>query len=488
MPETSIVEAKPIQASSRQGFSIVSLLSFGALESIARGLNWITLALLPLVLPIGEYGIVGLMVAIEALLSTIVLCGQDRSILRYAGTDKTVIGPSLRIPAIIGSAVISLMFGMRIMADDILSIDTTVQLPLLGIAIGLSVANRLMVAIARSSNNIVLFVRHRVLVSLIKSASVFGLAVGLGTATSYVIAGCIAGGIAIVLALIKSRPQYSLTDAKKDTISKLWKFGWPFLFHTINGNILAAADRFMIEYYHGATLVGEYTLAYSVGYALLFVYGSISIYLEPRIYGYKKKADREKMLGHYTLVSTIGAVCVGVLCIVGFKFYSEFFLDASYSDAMSVVPIVIGGYLLFPIYTSANYRLGAISRTSFIAISSGIAAVANILINIALIPRYGSIGAAYATLVSYVILSALILVASILVSETEFRDLRHKNVLLVSLALSICFAVLNTVTSIVVVSTFAICVLVVVYRIDFKQYRFLATSAIKSIKGKDRER
>ena len=65
------------------------LLTYGFGESVARGFNWLILALLPLfVTDPGEYGLIGLIVALEGLGVSIFMAGQDRSVLRYYYHDE----------------------------------------------------------------------------------------------------------------------------------------------------------------------------------------------------------------------------------------------------------------------------------------------------------------------------------------------------------------------------------------------------------------
>ena len=62
--------------------------SYAGIEGFAKGLNWLTIALLPLFLPTDQYGIVGLLVAIEGIMNTVLTLGQGRAILRHTVTFK----------------------------------------------------------------------------------------------------------------------------------------------------------------------------------------------------------------------------------------------------------------------------------------------------------------------------------------------------------------------------------------------------------------
>ena len=73
----------------------------------------------------------------------------------------------------------------------------------------------------------------------------------------------------------------------------------------------------------------------------------------------------------------------------------------------------MAAHIVMALYLQASFRLTTQDRTGYIAICSSSAAVANILLNIVLIPRYGIEGAAVATFLSYLVLSIVTLALSV---------------------------------------------------------------------------
>ncbi|MHC4390422.1 MAG: hypothetical protein ACYS22_03785, partial [Planctomycetota bacterium] len=76
------------------------------------------------------------------------------------------------------------------------------------------------------------------------------------------------------------------------------------------------------------------------------------------------------------------------------------------------VPWIALGGLFTGLYASALFTLNALRRNKLLPLWSMLAALANVGLNLWLIPRYGALGAAWATGISYAILCALFHVAA----------------------------------------------------------------------------
>ena len=74
-----------------------------------------------------------------------------------------------------------------------------------------------------------------------------------------------------------------------------------------------------------------------------------------------------------------------------------------FHDAYKVIPLVALSYVVFGCYTIVSVGIYLESKTKFLAIIIGGAALINLALNFLLIPEYGMMGAAVATLISYVL-------------------------------------------------------------------------------------
>ena len=72
-----------------------------------------------------------------------------------------------------------------------------------------------------------------------------------------------------------------------------------------------------------------------------------------------------------------------------------------YDGARVVAPLAFGG-MVYAAYVVMAIGVGRAKRTQFNWVITGVAAVVNVLLNLLLIPPYGMIGAAVATVAAYV--------------------------------------------------------------------------------------
>ena len=103
-----------------------------------------------------------------------------------------------------------------------------------------------------------------------------------------------------------------------------------------------------------------------------------------------------------TLVLGYGAVCLAITLIA--PEVLAILAPASYKDGVYVVPPIASASFLAAFYNLyANIEFYH-KKPFYIAVSTIIATLANLVINFLLIPKFSYVGAAYATLISYVIL------------------------------------------------------------------------------------
>ena len=91
--------------------------------------------------------------------------------------------------------------------------------------------------------------------------------------------------------------------------------------------------------------------------------------------------------------------------IMRFKIGSNYLIGDSFWSAEEVVSIVLIGYFFFGTYVIQLPGVYAKEITTWIPIFRAIGAISNISLNIILIPKYGVLGSAWATAISFVFMS-----------------------------------------------------------------------------------
>ncbi len=425
------------------------VLSFGTIEAFARGFNWLLLIALPFLLTAEEYGVVGLIAAAEGLIVTVALLGQDRSIMRFyndSGFDRPALLGSVAKILFAASTVSFLIVGVIQLAgaEEVGGMPTTPHLWFLALLVAGSLLLRYFWAYARVVGDAIQFLVSRAGISALKLVTVLGLAWVWRSSESYPIGAAVAtlaGGVTVSLLWPIKR---SLSE--NQVLRQLLVFGWPFVFHAVSGNLLMVADRFMIEAFLSEADVGIYTFAYGVGASLSFVFGSLVVYLEPQIYKAHGDPGRtSRLLDIFLGTSAIGGIAVGILLVAAVGPLALRYLSPEYGEALGLIPIIVGAHVLSPIYLASSYRLTNHKKTGTIAIASGSAAVANVVLNLILIPSMGIRGAAIATFASYLFLAALITIFSERASRTGSVGLQMMGLTLVA-AIALSFVSPTTVS------------------------------------------
>jgi O-antigen/teichoic acid export membrane protein len=105
----------------------------------------------------------------------------------------------------------------------------------------------------------------------------------------------------------------------------------------------------------------------------------------------------------------------GFLCVAVTAFASDLLAiltQPAYFGAAAAVPPLAIGMVAYASTSISSSGIGLMKRTSLLALASGLVAVLNVVLNLVLIPPYGMIGSAWATAISYITLSAVLLVVA----------------------------------------------------------------------------
>ena len=187
---------------------------------------------------------------------------------------------------------------------------------------------------------------------------------------------------------------------------KYWKYAIPIsiplIFHGISNVVLGAADRSIITYYCGASDTGIYSLIYNLSMASVVITSSAESVWIPRMT--KNLYDKDYRTFHHELLVYIYGVefvFCGLLTIS--PELVRYIGGVEYMSGFDMVfPIFASAFVLFAytIYVNVEYFH---KKTKMIATATIIAAILNIILNFIFIPLYGSVAAAYTTLVSYIV-------------------------------------------------------------------------------------
>ncbi len=231
--------------------------------------------------------------------------------------------------------------------------------------------------------------------------------------------GLIASEVFVVLLLLKrARGRSSITFASfsMGIFKDVLRYGAPLIAYEFGGLLLSLGDRFVIKHFLGNESVGLYSAAYnlpmyiseavvcSIGFALTPIYVSIWV---------NRGAEQTRRFlssGMKYFVMLAVPMCFGILAIS--RELLAVLASAKYRAASHVIPYVLVGSL---VYGSRHFLIAGLylhKKTYLMTILLVGIGIANVILNVFLIPLMGIIGAALATLFSYVLLTLLITVFS----------------------------------------------------------------------------
>ncbi|WP_101297051.1 flippase [Halegenticoccus soli] len=191
-----------------------------------------------------------------------------------------------------------------------------------------------------------------------------------------------------------------------DTMFKLWSFSWPLAFGSMIFLLLSNLDILMIGYFLESTSVGYYRAIQPLRQLPTFVLSAFTFFYLPVATEYFV-SDQTSELSSLYRVSTKWIVLVTFPPILVFALFSpsivQVVFTAEYLPAAPVLSILTAGLFFRAIVGLDGDMVKAINRPRIELVSAFIGVIANFLLNIVLIPRFGIIGAAVATVVGYFI-------------------------------------------------------------------------------------
>src|SRR6185437_4925865 len=193
----------------------------------------------------------------------------------------------------------------------------------------------------------------------------------------------------------------------------LFAFGAPLFFNSVAAFVLNFSDRFFLQHFSTLAVVEVYALGYKFAYMLSFlIVQPFMLIWGARSYEIAKQDRGNEYIGriveYFALVLVAGAL--GLSLII--RELVAVVAASSFQNAYRVVPIVAIGYVFqgLALYFQAGLLIEMKSgKVGLIGVGS---IIVNLVLNFFLIRRYGMMGAACATALSFVFLALFTFVLS----------------------------------------------------------------------------
>jgi O-antigen/teichoic acid export membrane protein len=217
----------------------------------------------------------------------------------------------------------------------------------------------------------------------------------------------------------------------KKIIKAVIRFSLPILFASLFIAGSNVADRFILNIFAGREQVGLYSFSYRIAIVMNIFVVSFYAAWNPHSLNLYYKKDYESSFG-YILNKLVASCCVILLIVSLFIRYlfeihiAGFSLfNPDYKAGIIIIPIVMAGYIFNGISLFYSVYPTVSNKTYHILLANLTAFVLNLGLNFLLIPRFGMVGAAFSTLMGFLLGSFYLFLVSrkAIIIEYQLREL-----------------------------------------------------------------
>lgn len=217
--------------------------------------------------------------------------------------------------------------------------------------------------------------------------------------------------------MLRRQKKLVITSFSLGLLVEALRFGIPLVPAELSNQISSIGDRYVIQFFLGPEAVGLYAVAYGLTNHLKGLLTVMMFAVTPMYLDIWEKQGREKteeflsmVLDYYLMIAIPGII---LFCFFGGDIMvlmaSTKYAEAKVLLPYLVIPLVLHGAI--SIYTAGLFIHKNTKLILYFTLSSGLL---NLILNIIMVPLMGLIGAAVATLISYIF---LIIIANIFSSK-----------------------------------------------------------------------
>ena len=253
--------------------------------------------------------------------------------------------------------------------------------------------------------------------------------------TGSIIATGMGYGVAAVcflpIILLRAGVRFRLDIAKG-----LLSFGLPNVTNFVSVWVLQLSDRYLLSHLGSLSQTASYAVAYSLGGVLsATVIAPFSLAWPSAMYAIAKRNDAgqvfQLVFRWFSLTLLWAAFGLSLISIA----ILNLLFPPSYHAAAPIIPIITASIVFYGTYNMFTIGISIKRKTWFAVAFTATSAIVNVLLNLILIPLYGSMGAAWSTLIAYVVLALVAYLVNHRIYPIPFEIGRFSVALLLGIAL-----------------------------------------------------
>jgi O-antigen/teichoic acid export membrane protein len=232
--------------------------------------------------------------------------------------------------------------------------------------------------------------------------------------------------------------------------SELLRFSVPYIPSGISSNIIQVVNRPILNILRGDHDVGVFQANYRLGIFMMLFVSMFEFAWRPFFLQNAKEKDAKEL---YSKILTVFLI-VGSVILVFLTLFIEniaqirlpfkgYLIGKSYWGGLEIVPVILFSYLIYGIYINLMAGIYIEKKTKYLPYITGISAIVNVIANFILIPIWGLMGSAYATLLSYIFMA----VGIYIISQKYYKIEYEFSKIILILSLSICSYILMLISN-----------------------------------------
>ncbi len=189
-------------------------------------------------------------------------------------------------------------------------------------------------------------------------------------------------------------------------LEQMLRFGAPLIFANLGLFVLNFSDRFFLKHYQSLEVVGIYAVGYKFGFMMNYLFVQpFFVMWQSRLYIVHAQPQHPKIFRQlfmfYSLLLTFAGLTMSILSpeIV------RIMVGPRFSASQNVVPVIVLSYIFYGLGDFAQLGMMLTNKTNWVGVIGAGAAGLNLALNYFLISRFGMMGAAWATLISFAMIA-----------------------------------------------------------------------------------
>ena len=192
---------------------------------------------------------------------------------------------------------------------------------------------------------------------------------------------------------------------------KMFYYSWPILIAGVAFIINESADKILIKYLlpKGIAMreLGIYSACYKLSIFMTLFVQAYRFAAEPFFFNQVTKPNAKKVYALMLEVFVLFALAIFLFVTLYIDVIKLVIPNTLYHEGIVIIPIVLLANIFLGVYYNLSVWYKVTNKTKYAAFISSFGAICTIFFNMILLPRYGYIGAAWTTLICYVVMTAI---------------------------------------------------------------------------------